>query len=78
MKSEKEKMLAGEYYNALDPVLSQDRLKARLLFKRLNDTGEDEKTEREKILKSLHSSHVFFGNIHTHVEESFLFDYVCL
>lgn len=53
MKSEKEKMLAGEYYNALDPVLSHERLRARLLFKQLNDSREDEKAERERILKEL-------------------------
>ena len=53
MKSEKEKMLAGELYNAVDTELSKDRLKARLLIKRLNDTREDEVEERSKILNDL-------------------------
>jgi maltose O-acetyltransferase len=33
MKSEKEKMLDGELYNALDPQLAEERKQARLLFK---------------------------------------------
>ena len=53
MKSEKEKMLAGELYNALDKELSEERLKARLLIKRLNDTREDEVEERTRILNDL-------------------------
>ena len=36
MKSEKEKMLAGELYDAVDPQLSEERLKARLLIKELS------------------------------------------
>ncbi len=42
MKTEKEKMLAGELYNPLDTQLSEERLKARLLIKELNETGEDQ------------------------------------
>jgi maltose O-acetyltransferase len=38
MKSEKEKMLAGEPYNAVDKELSEDRLKAKQLLHRLNVT----------------------------------------
>jgi maltose O-acetyltransferase len=53
MKTEKEKMLAGELYNALDKELSEERLKARLLIKELNDTREDETGERNRILKEL-------------------------
>ncbi|WP_205513859.1 sugar O-acetyltransferase [Longitalea arenae] len=53
MKTEKEKMLAGELYNALDPQLSAERLQARLLIKALNDTREDEPEERSRILKEL-------------------------
>jgi maltose O-acetyltransferase len=53
MKSEKEKMLAGELYNAVDTELSKERLKARLLIKKLNDTREDEVEERSKILNDL-------------------------
>lgn len=53
MKSEKEKMLAGELYDALDPQLSEERLKTRLLLKALNDSREDEGEERSRILNEL-------------------------
>lgn len=53
MKSEKEKMLAGELYDPLDKELSAERLQTRLLIKSLNDTREDETEERTKVLKAL-------------------------
>ena len=53
MKTEKEKMLAGELYDALDPELVKDRLQTRLLIKRLNDSREDETDERIQVLKAL-------------------------
>jgi maltose O-acetyltransferase len=53
MKSEKEKMLAGELYDALDPQLSEERTKARLLLQRLNNSREDYPIERSRILKEL-------------------------
>lgn len=53
MKTEKEKMLAGELYDALDPQLAEDRLRTRLLLKVLNDSREDETAERLRILKDL-------------------------
>lgn len=53
MKTEKEKMLAGELYNALDPQLTNERTKARLLLKALNESGEDETEERKQILSEL-------------------------
>jgi maltose O-acetyltransferase len=53
MKSEKEKMLAGELYNALDKQLTDERIKARLLLKKLNDSPEDQPGRRESILKQL-------------------------
>ncbi len=53
MKSEKEKMLSGDLYNALDKQLTEERLTARLLLKQLNDGREDEPVERERILKLL-------------------------
>ena len=53
MKTEKEKMLSGELYDPLDPHLSDERLKARLLIKALNDTREDQPEERSRILKEL-------------------------
>jgi maltose O-acetyltransferase len=40
MKTEKEKMLAGELYNPLDEELSEERLRTRRLIKELNAAGE--------------------------------------
>lgn len=53
MKTEKQKMLSGELYNALDPELSAERLQARLLLSELNGTLEDEDEKRKSILKKL-------------------------
>ncbi|MDO6391231.1 sugar O-acetyltransferase [Pontibacter sp. BT731] len=53
MKTEKEKMLAGELYDPLDKQLSDERLQARLLLKELNDSREDQVDERNRILKAL-------------------------
>ncbi|MBD1397532.1 sugar O-acetyltransferase [Pontibacter sp. JH31] len=53
MKTEKEKMLAGELYDALDKQLSDERLQTRLLLKELNDSREDQETERSRLLKAL-------------------------
>jgi maltose O-acetyltransferase len=53
MKSEKEKMLAGELYDALDSELSADRLRARLLLQRLNSVPEDDAAEMKRILQAL-------------------------
>jgi maltose O-acetyltransferase len=53
MKTEKEKMLAGELYNALDPQLSAERLRTRLLLKELNDSREDQPELRQRILQDL-------------------------
>jgi maltose O-acetyltransferase len=53
MKTEKEKMLAGELYNPLDEQLSAERLNARLLLAALNETREDETAERSSLLREL-------------------------
>lgn len=53
MKTEKEKMLAGELYDALDKQLSEERMRTRLLIKELNDTAENETDKRARILKEL-------------------------
>lgn len=53
MKTEKEKMLAGELYNAMDPELAAGRRRARLLVKRLNDSGDDEGELRRGLLQEL-------------------------
>lgn len=46
-------MLAGELYDPIDKQLSDERLRARLLIKELNDTREDQVEERTRILKEL-------------------------
>ena len=53
MKTEKEKMLAGELYDATDPQLVHERRRARLLMKSLNDTRDDETEKRLEILTNL-------------------------
>ena len=53
MKTEKEKMIAGELYDPLDKQLVEDRLRTRLLIKELNDTRENEIVERIQILQQL-------------------------
>jgi maltose O-acetyltransferase len=53
MKTEKEKMLSGELYDATDPQLAKDRLNARLLIKELNDLREDQVEDRKKVLRKL-------------------------
>ena len=46
-------MLAGELYDPLDPQLTEERTKARLLLKALNESSEDQPEERSRILKQL-------------------------
>lgn len=53
MKTEKEKMLSGELYNALDKELSRERMECRKLLKLLNDSAPEEIKKRQEILKKL-------------------------
>ena len=53
MRSEREKMLAGELYNPLDPELVQARERARDLCQDLNATREKDHEPRRRILKEL-------------------------
>lgn len=53
MRTEKEKMLSGELYDPLDGQLSSERIHARLLLKRLNESREDDPEERNRILGDL-------------------------
>ncbi|UJH90298.1 sugar O-acetyltransferase [Antarcticibacterium sp. 1MA-6-2] len=53
MKTEKEKMIAGEMYNPMDRGLVEDRKQTRLLLKAFNDTAEDQLSERGRIQKTL-------------------------
>jgi maltose O-acetyltransferase len=53
MKSERQKMLAGELYDPLDPELVGDRERARDLCQLLNATRDAEHDERRRILHEL-------------------------
>ncbi|WP_438350612.1 maltose O-acetyltransferase [Paenibacillus sp. FA6] len=56
MKTEKEKMLNGELYNAGDVVLVNDRLNARRLVRLYNQTLETDSDHRTELLKELFGS----------------------
>ncbi|MDJ0817064.1 MAG: sugar O-acetyltransferase [Desulfobacterales bacterium] len=56
MVTEKEKMLAGEMYNAADPQLADERRRARDLCKSLNDSHDNELELRSQILQNLFGS----------------------
>lgn len=53
MKTEKDRMLAGELYDPFDPLLAQERQRSRDLCKRLNDSREDQEEERRRIVTEL-------------------------
>lgn len=53
MKTEKEKMVAGEMYRPDDPELVRARIQARKLVKMFNETAEEEIEKREKFLSEL-------------------------
>ena len=53
MRSEREKMLAGELYDALDPELVAGRERARDLCQALNATREADQDGRRRILREL-------------------------
>ena len=69
--SEKEKMLAGEFYLASDPELVNARLAAKDLYNQFNLTKASELEERKTIIESL------FGRVGKdfHVEPTFKCDY---
>jgi maltose O-acetyltransferase len=53
VKTEIQKMLAGELYDPLDPQLCAERQRARDLCQALNATREDQQEERTRIVASL-------------------------
>ena len=53
MRTEREKMLAGELYDPMDPVLVRDRDRARDLCQDLNATREAQTDERRRLLVEL-------------------------
>jgi len=53
MPTEREKMLAGELYDPMDPELVAARMRARDLCQALNNTRESEEEERRRLLREL-------------------------
>ena len=53
MRTERERMLAGELYDPLDAVLTAARTRARDLLQELNASRESDKAPRRRILKEL-------------------------
>ncbi|SIN78290.1 sugar O-acetyltransferase [Algoriphagus halophilus] len=51
--TEKEKMLAGEWYLAADPELIGDRMHARKLLKKLNDSAPEDPELRVQLVREL-------------------------
>ena len=53
MSTERQKMLAAEMYNPLDPELVAARSRARDLCRELNGTRESDEEERRRVLREL-------------------------
>jgi maltose O-acetyltransferase len=53
LRTEREKMIAGEPYFASDPVLKSARARARMLTRRYNITSDEEAVRREHLLRML-------------------------
>lgn len=62
MKSEKEKMLAGELYTALDAELVEMNMRAQMLLHAFNNSSPVERVERAEIIHNL------FGRIGSNFE----------
>lgn len=71
MKTEKEKMIAGEIYNPEDPELVKDRIEARRKVRIYNQTLETEVEERMKLLHDLLGS----AGENIYMEPNIRFDY---
>ena len=56
VKTEKQKMLAGELYDASDPELVRDRLRARVLLHELNISHPSDDAARRRIVCDLFGS----------------------
>lgn len=71
MKSEREKMSAGEMYNPMDPELLQDREKAKRFCKKYNSTDDTDYATRKAMMKE------FLGKSgeNLHIESDFKADY---
>jgi maltose O-acetyltransferase len=70
MKTEKEKMLSGYFYNAADEELIREREHTKILIFEFNHSRPDEKEKRQEILRRLISAKGSF-----HIEAPFYCDY---
>lgn len=70
-KTEKEKMVSGELYQASDPELVKDRLRARRLTRLFNQSLETDSDRRNELLRELFGS---TGN-NCYIEPTFRCDY---
>jgi maltose O-acetyltransferase len=88
MKSERDKMLAGELYNALDSELTLARNRARELCSALSSTIEQDGEKRRRILSQLFGSggdsvrmqppfYCDYGT-HTHLGKNVYFNFNCV
>src|SRR4051812_5666618 len=87
MKSEKEKMLAGELYNPLDPQLATERLRARQLCSAFNTSIAGDAEARVRILTELFGAatdawieppfHCDYGT-HIHLGRKVYFNFNCV
>ena len=73
MKTEREKMLAGELYNAGDAKLCAARARARQLCRAFNATPEEEGETRDALLRELLGS----AGQDIYMESDFKCDYGC-
>ncbi len=71
MKTEKEKMLAGELYNASDSHLKTERRHTRSLLKKYNDSEDEQTLLRKEILRELIGGY----NKRLYIEPPFYCDY---
>jgi maltose O-acetyltransferase len=71
VSSEREKMLAGELYDPLDPELAAARVRARDLCQDLNATRETDEAERRRILVDLFGA----GGAEVWMQPPFFCDY---
>ncbi|GAA0133576.1 maltose O-acetyltransferase [Paenibacillus sp. YSY-4.3] len=70
-RTEREKMVAGELYDASNPQLVADRLRARKLTRLFNETHEDELSRRAELLGELLGS----AEENAYIEPTFRCDY---
>jgi maltose O-acetyltransferase len=71
VRSERDKMLAGELYDPLDPELVLARSRARDLCRDLNATREDRQEDRRRILQALLGA----GGVDVWMQPPFFCDY---